>query len=81
MQDRASERMQDQIIDEIKELVHTKTEALQLAVKEHDLWRCHSEKEEAKRLQGARKPRKDEEMAWAPPRSRNGQAGKRRERG
>ena len=28
-----------------------------------------NEKEEAKRLQGARKPRKDEEMAWAPPRS------------
>ena len=27
-----------------------------------------SEKEEAKRLQGVRKLRKDEEMAWAPPR-------------
>ena len=26
VQDRASERMQDQIIEEIKELVHTKTE-------------------------------------------------------
>ena len=57
--------MQDQIIEEIKELVHTKTElALQLAVKEHDLWMYQNEKEEAKRLQGARKPRKDEEMAW-----------------
>ena len=29
------------------------------------------EKEEAKRLQGARKPRKDEEMAWAPPRNKS----------
>ena len=35
--------------------------------KEHDLWLYQNEKEEAKRLQGARKPRKDEEMAWAPP--------------
>ena len=70
VQDRASERMQDQIIEEIKELVHTKTEeALQLAVKEHDMWMFQNDKEEAKRLQGARKPRKDEEMAWAPPKS------------
>ena len=39
VQDRASERMQDQIIEEFKELIHTKTEeALQLAAKEHDLW-------------------------------------------
>ena len=31
--------MQGQIIEERKELVHTKTEeALQLAGKEHDLW-------------------------------------------
>ena len=29
------------------------------------------EKEEAKRLQGARKPRKDEELAWAPPGNRS----------
>ena len=29
----------------------------------------HNEKEEAKLLQGTRKPRKDEEMAWAPPRN------------
>ena len=28
-----------------------------------------NEKEEAKRLQGARKPRKDEELAWVPPRN------------
>ena len=52
-------------LGEIKELVHTKTEeALQLAVKEHDLWMYQNEKEEAKRLQDARKPRKDGEMAW-----------------
>ena len=64
VQDRASERMQDQFVEEIKELVHTQTEeALQLEVKEHDLWMYQNEKE-AKRLQGVRKPGKDEEMAW-----------------
>ena len=64
--DRASERMQGQISEEIKELVHTKTEeALQLAEMHQN------EKEEAKRLQGARKPRKDEEMASAPPRNKS----------
>ena len=48
----------------IKELVHRKTEkALQLAEKEHDLWMYLKEKEEAKRLQGVRKLRKDEEIA------------------
>ena len=45
------------------------TKLLQLVKKEHDLWMYQHEKEEAKRLQGARKPRKDEEMAWAPPRN------------
>ena len=66
VQDRASERMQDQVIEEMKELVHTKKkETLQLAVKERDLWMFQNEKEEAKRLQGVRKPRKDEEMAWS----------------
>ena len=64
VQDRASERLQDQIIEEIKELEHTKTEEpLQLVRKEHDLCLDQNEKEEATRLQGARKPRKDEEMA------------------
>ena len=39
VQDRVSERMQDRIIEEIKDLVHRRTEeALQIAVKEHDLW-------------------------------------------
>ena len=71
MQDRASERMQDQIIEEIKDLVHTKTEeALQLAEKEHDLLMYQNEREEAKRLQGGRKQRKDEAMTWAPPRNK-----------
>ena len=64
------------IIEEVKELEHTKTEeALQLVSKEHDLWVCQTEKEEAKRLHGARKPRKDEETAWAPPRNKVGLAG------
>ena len=51
---------------------NTKTEEdLQLAVKEHGLWMYQNEEEEeeeAKRLQGVRKPRQDEEMAWAPAR-------------
>ena len=76
MQDRTSERLQDQIIEEIKELEHTKTEeALHLVSKEHDLWMYQHGKEEAKRLQGARNPRKDEEMAWAPPRIKSGWPG------
>ena len=62
MQDRASERLQDQIIEEIKKLENTKTEeALQFVEKEHDLWMYQNEKEE----------RKDEEMAWAPPRKKS----------
>ena len=70
VQDRAGERLQDQLIEGIKELVHTEIEeALQSASKEHDLWMYQNQKEEAKRLQGARKPRKDEEIAWAPPRN------------
>ena len=35
-------------------------EALQIAEKEHDLWMCQNEKEEAKRLQG---------VTWTPPRN------------
>ena len=69
VQSRASERLQDQIVEEMKEMEHKRTEgALQLVRKEHDLSMYQNEKDEAKRLQGARKPRKDEEMAWAPPR-------------
>ena len=72
VQSRACERLQDQIVEEVKELVHTeKEEALQLVRKEHDLWMYPNEKEEAKRLQGARKSRKDEEMAWVPPRNKS----------
>ena len=52
VQDRASERLQDQIVEEINELGSMKTEeALQLASKEHDLWMYQN----AKRLQGVRK--------------------------
>ena len=51
MQDRASKRLQDQKIEEIKELESTKTEeALQIAEKEHDLWMYPNEKEEAEML-------------------------------
>ena len=65
VQDRASETMQDRIIEEIKDLVHRRTEeALQMAGNEHDLWMYQHEKEEAKRLQGVRKLRQDEEIAW-----------------
>ena len=65
VEDIVSERMEDKIIEEMKELVHRKTEeALQIAEKEHDLWMYQNEKEEAKRLQRVRKLRKDEEMAW-----------------
>ena len=70
VQERASERMQDRIIEEIKDLVHRTTEeALQIAEKEHDLWMYQNEKEETKRLQGVRKLRQDEETVWAPPRN------------
>ena len=45
MQDRARERLQDQIIEEVKELEHTETEeALQLVSRERDLWMCRNEK-------------------------------------
>ena len=64
--------MQNQIIEEIKGMDHTKTEeALLLAGEEHDLWMYQNEKGEAKRPKGARKPRKDEEIAWAPPRNKS----------
>ena len=61
VQDRASERLQDQIIEEMKELERTKTEdSLQIVEKDHDLWMYQNEKEEAKRLQG---------VTWAPPKN------------
>ena len=69
VQSRASERLQDQIVEEMKEMEQKATEALELVRKENDLWEYQNEKEEAKILQGARKLRKDEEMAWAPPRN------------
>ena len=49
MQSRANERLHDRIIEEIKEVERKKTEeALNLVMKETDLWRCQNEKEEAK---------------------------------
>ena len=42
---------------------------LQDQIKEMDLWRYQNEKEEAKRLQGAKKLKKSEAMVWAPPRN------------
>ena len=80
---RASEILQDQIIEEIKEMKHKRTEeALELVRKETDLWNYQNEKEEAKRLQGARKlKRKDEENGLGTNQeiSQNGLTGKRRE--
>ena len=55
--------------EQVKDCNTQTEEALRLVRKEHDVWMYQNEKEEAKRLQGARKPRKDEEMAWAPPRN------------
>ena len=52
VQDRASERLQDQIIEEVKELESIKKEeALQIVGKDHDLWMYQNGKEEAKKLQ------------------------------
>ena len=51
---------QDQIIEEIEEMGRRS-----LAVDEG----TRTKKEEPKRMQGARKPRKDEEVVWAPPRN------------
>ena len=52
VQSRASERLQDQLIEK-KEMEHTKTEeALQLVRKEHDLWTYQNEKEETKKNAG-----------------------------
>ena len=49
VQDRVSERMQDQIIEEIKEMEQRKTEeALQLVRKEHDLWMYQRRKQKQK---------------------------------
>ena len=62
--------MQDQIIEEIKEMEHKRTEeALELVRKGNDMWKYQREKAAARRLQVARKQRKDEGMAWAPPRN------------
>ena len=57
------------MIEETKEMYTKTEEALRLVRWKNDLWMYQNEKEEAKRLQGARKWRKDEEMAWAPPRN------------
>ena len=52
------------------EMEHKRTEeTLELVRKENDLWMYRNEKEEVKRMQAARKLRKDEAMAWAPPRN------------
>ena len=56
VQSRASEILQDQILEEIKEMEQKRTEeALELVRKENDLWKYQNEKEEAKMLQGAKK--------------------------
>ena len=46
--------MQDQIIEEVKEMESTKTEeALQTGRKEHKLWMYQNGKEEAKKAAGS----------------------------
>ena len=42
---------------------------MHIAEKKRDLWMYQNEKEEAKRLQGVRELRQDEEIAWGPPRN------------
>ena len=50
---------------------HEKTEgALKMVQKKNDWWRYQNERDEARRLQGAGKIRKDEEMTWEPPRKK-----------
>ena len=69
VQSRANERLHDHIIEEIKEVEHERTEeALKMVQKKNDWWRYQNERDEARRLQGAGKTRKDEEMTWEPPR-------------
>ena len=59
VQERASERLQDQIIEEIKEVEHKRTEeALQIAGKEHDLWMYQNEKRRSKKAAGRQKTKK-----------------------
>ena len=49
----SNERLHDQIIEEIKEMEHKKTEeALNLVRKENDLWRFQNEKRRRKKIAG-----------------------------
>ena len=64
MQSRANDILHDQIMKKTEE-------ALNLVKKENDLWRYQNEEEEAKTLQGARKIKTDEEVAWAPARNKS----------
>ena len=60
VQSRANERLHDQIIEEIKEMEHKKTEeALQMVQKKNDCWRYQNEGDEARRLQSSGKWRRD----------------------
>ena len=78
VQSRASERLQDQIIEEIKEMEHTKTEeALQLVRKEHDLWMKKRKQKEC-RAPGTRE-RMTKWLGRHHETYQNGQTGKRRE--
>ena len=82
MQSRANERLHDQIIEEIKEMEHKKTEeALNLVKKENDLWRYRNEKEEAKKKAGSQDifQKMREWLGHHQETSRTGQIGKRRE--
>ena len=60
VQSRANERLHDHIIEEMKEVEHEKTEeALKMVQKKNDWWRYQNERDEARRLQGVGKIRKD----------------------
>ena len=59
VQDRASERLKDQITEEIKELESTKTEeAVQITGKEHDLWMYKRERRCKKKAAGSQETKK-----------------------
>ena len=65
VKDRASERMQERIIEEMKEFAHRKTEeASQIAGKSMTFGCTKMRKKKRKKMQAVRKLRKDEEMTW-----------------
>ena len=70
-----AEQMKDCMTKSLKKqrkMEHKKTEeAVNVVKKENDLWKYENEKEEAKKIAGRQRIKKDEEMVWAPPRSKS----------